>query len=72
MPFGNEPTEDSWHLLSKCEALAQHSYATFLDNDLKKLSHPKLVLQYIRQTQIIKLMEPPEEARGGPGQTQED
>ena len=35
------------------------SYETFFDNDLKKMPHPRLVLKYIRETQIIKLMEPP-------------
>ena len=60
----NSGTEDSWHLLAQYEALAMHSYATFLDNNIRKLPHPKLVLQYIRQMRVIDLMEPPEEAVG--------
>ena len=60
----NQATEDSWHLLSECEALAFKSYSVFLSNHITKLPHPKLVLQYIRQTRIVELMEPPEEDRG--------
>ena len=60
----DDGTEDSWHLLTQCEALAMHGYATFLDNNIRKLPHPKLVLQFIRTTRIIELMEPPEEAAG--------
>ena len=60
----NSGTEDSWHVLAQCEAVARHSYATFLDNNICKLPHPKLVLQFIRQTRVIDLMEPPEEAAG--------
>ena len=41
----DDGTEDSWHLLTKCEALAMHGYATFLGNNIRKLPHPKLVLQ---------------------------
>ena len=57
----NTETEDSWHLLAKCGVLAMKSYETFLDNNLTKLPHPKLVLNYIRTTEIVKLMEPPTE-----------
>ena len=53
--------EDSWHLLTKCDALFRTSYETFLSDDIQKLPHPKLVLQYIRSTGITKLMEPEEE-----------
>ena len=53
--------EDSWHLLTKCEMLFRTSYETFLSDDIQKLPHPKLVLQYLRSTGITKLMEPEEE-----------
>ena len=54
-------TEDSWHLLARCGRLAMRSYETFMSNDLQKLPHPKLVLKYIRETQIVSLMEPPQD-----------
>ena len=53
--------EDSWHLLTKCDALFRTSYETFLSDDIQKLPHPKLVLQYLRNTSITRLMELEEE-----------
>ena len=53
--------EDSWHLLSRCDALAFKRLETFLDDNIKKLPHPRLALQFIRNTRIVKLMEPPVE-----------
>ena len=55
-------TEDSWHLLSQCDALAVHRHASFYTDDVQKLPHPRLVLGYIRDSRIVKLMEPEEEA----------
>ena len=54
-------TEDAWHLLAKCNLLAWTRLETFLDDNIKKLPHPKLVLKYIRSTRIVQLMEPPED-----------
>ena len=53
--------ESSWHLLSGCDALAIMRLNTFLDDRIKKLPHPKLVLEFIRNTRILKLMEPPDD-----------
>ena len=57
----NSETEDAWHLLTKCDPLAWIRLETFLDDNIKKLPHPKLVLKFIRSTRIVKLMEPPED-----------
>ena len=52
------------HKQTKCHLYTRNYLCTFLDNNIRKLPHPKLVLQFIRQTRIIELMEPPEEAVG--------
>ena len=36
--------EDSWHLLTQCDALAVRRHAAFYTDDVQKLPHPRLVL----------------------------
>ena len=53
--------EDSWHLLANCETLERTRQEIFLLDEVTKLPNPKLALNFIRCTRIVKLMEPEEE-----------
>ena len=37
-------TEDTWHLLTKCEPLYRLSYDTFVEPNVTKLPHPRGVM----------------------------
>ena len=45
--------------MATCDALAIPRLETFLNDNIKELPHPKLVLKFIRDTRVVKLMEPP-------------
>ena len=52
--------EDSWHLLTQCEALFRLRYETLLEPDITKLLHPRGVSQFIKSTRVYNLLRPPE------------
>ena len=54
-------TEDSWHLLNKCEPLFRLRYDTYLEPDITKLPHPRGVLQFIKSTRVYNLLRTPEQ-----------
>lgn len=56
-----EEVEDSWHLLTSCEALVTPRFEHFLETDINILPHPRNMLNFIRRTKIVHLMEPGED-----------